>query len=142
MNFSKIEVFPILRLFFSLVRPILLAAFNKAGNFTWQMYFLIFFGTFGAWCIKIKQTVQQRSEKYGKLEKFIEAPLQLFRAEILRNFTSFCISIEYAEEYACNFSANTEYWFCKLVIFDAELPYSNVCKSNFKTQFVGSQKEL
>ena len=46
MDFSKIEGFFRFSGFSSLLRPILPAAFDRAGNFTRKMYFWIFFWSF------------------------------------------------------------------------------------------------
>ena len=60
MHFSKIKRFFRFSGFSSIFRPNLLVAFDRTESFTSEMYF---FGAFGAWCIKIKQTIQTQSEK-------------------------------------------------------------------------------
>ena len=67
MDFSKIEGFFQLSGVSSIFRPILLAKFDRAGNSHRKYIFGYFFGAFGAWYIKIKQTCQKRSEKQRKL---------------------------------------------------------------------------
>ena len=76
----------------SILRSILLAAFNKAENFTSNMYFfeVYFFGAFNLGQKKAKNIVNLKNPQ--------RAPLWIFRADISRNFIILSI------ENTCTFS--------------------------------------
>ena len=59
MNFSKLERFLRFSGLFLIFRPILLAGFDRTGNFTLEMYFWIFF--WSIWSL-----VHQKSNKQAK----------------------------------------------------------------------------
>ena len=80
MNFSKIEGFFQFSGFSSIFRPILPAAFDRAENFTLEIYFL--------------EHVGLGTSKLNKLAKNEAKILSLFGAEILQKIITF--SIEYA----------------------------------------------
>ena len=78
--------------------------------------FDIFLEHLGLSASKLNKRTKNKAKNRENLKNSQRAPLSLFGAEIFQNFITFSV------EYAFKFSAHSNDTFCKLGIFDADLP--------------------